>query len=123
MDKPLIKQFEKDLIKEKNKLTKQLQSFAKKDPHVKGDWDTKFPQFGDQRAGQDENVDEVERYQNLLPIEHTLELRLLDIEKALEKIQKNKYGKCENCKKEIEIERLKIVPEAKLCIKCKNIVK
>jgi len=121
MDKQLIQKFETELEKEKKKLTDQLKSFAKKDLRLKGDWDTKFPIFGDQSQGQDENIDEVEEYENLLPVEHTLELRLADIEKALKKIKKDKYGKCEKCKKDIEIKRLEVVPEAKLCMKCKNL--
>jgi DnaK suppressor protein len=54
-----------------------------------------------------------------------LELKLRDVDIALEKIQKDlpaeagNYGKCEKCGKEIEEERLKAVPEARLCIKCK----
>jgi DnaK suppressor protein len=121
MDKETTTKLQKILEKEKAKLTKQLRSFAKQDPRLKGDWDTKFPQFGDQRADQDENVDEVERYENLLPIEHTLESRLADIDSALEKIKKGEYGKCEKCHKPIEEKRLEVVPEARLCMKCKNI--
>ena len=60
MYKALTQQLEKDLIKEKNKLTNRLKSFAKKDPHIKGDWDTKFPNFGEHRGDQDESQDEVE---------------------------------------------------------------
>ena len=119
MDQKQVKQFQQELEKEKNKLTKQLKSFAKKDPRLKGDWDTKFPKFGEHRSEQDENASEVERYENLLPIEHTLELRLVEVEKALARIEKGKYGKCEKCKKSIEIERLKALPEASLCMKCK----
>ena len=53
-----------------------------------------------------------------MSVEHTLELRLKDINNALEKIKNNDYGLCDKCKKEIEIKRLKIVPEAKQCLKC-----
>ena len=85
---------------------------------MKGNWLTRFPLFGLGRSHNDENAEEIEEYENLLPIEHTLELRLKDINDALVKIKENRYGQCEKCKKEIEPERLKIVPEAKLCLRC-----
>jgi len=114
--KPILQaQFKKQLEKEKKKLTKDLESFAKKDPQLKGDWDTLHPQMGSKL---EEQADEVEEYETLLPIEHRLELRLQAIEKALEKIKKGVYGKCENCGHEIEIKRLTACPEAKTCLKC-----
>jgi DnaK suppressor protein len=119
MDKKLQKQFQKQLEKTKKQLIKDLEGFAKKDPKLKGDWDTRFPQFGIHRSEQDENVSEVEQYSNLLPVEHTLELRLQDIERALLRIKKGTYGKCDKCGKEIELKRLKACPEAMLCMKCK----
>lgn len=118
MDKSLEKQLKKRLEKEKKRLTKDLSFFAKKDPKVKDNWRTLFPFFGINRSHKDESADKVEEYENLLSIEHDLELRLRNVNKALEKIQKGIYGKCEECKKEIEEERLKIVPEAKTCLTC-----
>jgi|GEM_PF-1472468 DnaK suppressor protein len=40
------------------------------------------------------------------------------LRKALRKIDTGKYGYCEKCGERIEIERLKVVPSAELCIKC-----
>ncbi len=48
----------------------------------------------------------------------TLEARLSDINKALEKISGDGYGVCENCKKEIENDRLEVNPAAKTCKEC-----
>lgn len=118
MDKNLQKKLKKNLEKERRKLIKDLKSFAKKDPKIKGNWLTRFPFFGFSRSHQDESAEKIEEYENLLSIEHTLELRLKDIDSALEKIKNNTYGLCENCKKEIETRRLEIVPEAKLCLGC-----
>lgn len=39
---------------------------------------------------------------------------------ALLRIKKGTYGKCENCGKAIEPERLKAMPTAHLCISCSN---
>ena len=118
MDKNLQKKLKKSLEREKEKLTKDLKSFAKKDPKIKGNWLTRFPLLGFSRSHQDERAEKIEEYENLLSVEHTLELRLKDINVALDKIKKSNYGLCEKCKKEIEKKRLKIVPEAKLCLEC-----
>ncbi|PAF43470.1 molecular chaperone DnaK [Helicobacter sp. 11S03491-1] len=50
---------------------------------------------------------------------HKLELQ--DIIHSLEKIKNKTYGICEMCDDEIDIERLKIKPHAKYCIKCRQL--
>ena len=42
------------------------------------------------------------------------------IDEALRKIEDGTFGICEQCQKEISAKRLKVVPYAKLCIKCKE---
>lgn len=118
MEKDLQKKLQKKMESEKKKLTQELKFFAKKDPRLKGNWLTRFPFFGLARSHKDESAEEIEEYENLLPVEHSLELRLKDIDKALLKIKKNNYGQCENCRKKIESKRLQAVPEARLCLKC-----
>jgi len=118
MEKELLSQFKKVLEKEKRVIEKELKGFAKKDIKLKGDYDTQFPNFGIHQS-QDEAAQELAIYESALPVEYTLELKLRDIEIALEKIKKGKYGICEKCKKPIGIERLKTKPEAKFCLSCK----
>lgn len=50
----------------------------------------------------------------------TYERRLEEIDYALRATQKGTYGICERCGKPIDPARLKIYPEATLCVKCKN---
>ena len=122
MDKKLLKELKEKLEKEKSQIEEELKKFAKKDEKLKGDWDTRYPKW-DGEAGSsslETMADELEEYESLLPVEHVLELKLRDINLALEKIKKEKYGICEKCGKEIEIERLKAIPEAKFCLKCKK---
>ncbi|WP_099188006.1 TraR/DksA C4-type zinc finger protein [Tepidibacter mesophilus] len=45
-------------------------------------------------------------------------IRLYNINKALEKIDVGLYGKCEECSKDIDSERLDIIPETLLCSNC-----
>jgi len=122
MDKKLLEELKNNLEKKRTELRDELGKFAQEDKEIKGDWDTKYPKANGGSGGQilEDAADQVEEYVTLLPIEHNLEIRLQDINLALEKIKKDKYGKCEGCKKNIPKERLKIYPEAKLCSKCQK---
>lgn len=120
MEDKILKELENKLYKKKEELEKELKKFAQKDKNLKGDWDTKYPQFGSSSANPvEDSADEVEEYANLLPVEYSLELTLQDINKAIKKIKDKKYGLCEKCKKQIDIERLKALPESKTCKECK----
>jgi len=116
MDKKILQEIKARLEKDKLAIEGELKKFAQKDEKLPGDWDTRFPKLTGSNL--EEAADEVEEYSNLLPQEYNLELRLQNINSALEKIKNNKYGICEKCKKEIPIERLKISPDARFCIKC-----
>ncbi|MDQ5883049.1 MAG: DksA C4-type protein [Patescibacteria group bacterium] len=124
MEDKLLKELQKKLEAEKILLEKDLSKFADKDKKISYDYDTRFPELdvATRPLASDENAAEIESYANLLAIEHALELRLKEVEEALEKIKKNdgSYGKCEQCHKEIELERLKANPAAKICLKCAN---
>jgi len=123
MKKSLLKKLKEKLEKEKMTIEEQLKKFAKKDEKLPGDWDTVFPKFNGGEVGSaalEKAADEVEEYSTLLPIEYSLELRLQNINSALEKIEKGKYGVCEKCGKEIPVARLKVSPEAQFCLKCKK---
>jgi DnaK suppressor protein len=129
MKNSFLKEIKEKLEKEKLSVENELKKFAKEDENLRGDWDTRFPKFGGGEAGGaalEKAADEVEEYVTLLPIEHNLELRLKNINLALEKIQKptvhtqGEYGICEKCGKEIPIARLEAFPEARFCIKCRE---
>lgn len=120
MNKKLQEELKEKLEEQKESLEKELGRFARKDEKLKGDWDTKFPKTngGSGGAALEDAADQVTEYANLLPVEYDMELRLRDIDKALDKIKEGKYGKCEKCDKSILEERLKIYPEATSCGKC-----
>jgi DnaK suppressor protein len=123
VNKKLIHQLKQKIESEKTAIEEQLKKFAKKDEKLPGDWDTVFPKYNGGEAGDaalEKAADEVEEYSTLLPIEYSLELRLKNIDLALEKIKKGKYGICEKCKKEIPINRLQVSPEARFCLKCQK---
>ncbi|MCK9393815.1 MAG: TraR/DksA C4-type zinc finger protein [Candidatus Paceibacterota bacterium] len=113
MNPELLKELKKTLEENKIKLEEELKSFATKNK-VGDDWNVNFP-AGENCDDVECEEDEVEEYENLLPVEHALELTLRDVNAALERIEKDEYGKCEICGIEIEEERLKAIPEAKTC--------
>jgi len=122
MTKKFIQEQKEKLILEKEKLEKAIGEFAKKDPNIEGNWNSKFPEFDGMESGGSRlevAQDEVEEYLKRLPMEESLELRLKDISAALKRVSKGKYGKCEKCKKNISMERLKVFPSARFCVKCK----
>lgn len=123
MEKNLKKEYKKRLLERRKELESVLKEFSKKDETVKGNWKTAFPQFGDHTSEQDENADEVEEYNNLLSVEHRLELLLLDVDRAIKKLRKKGYGICEHCGKEILSGRIRLVPEAKYCSECAKKIK
>ena len=116
MDKITINTLQEKLVTEKTSLEKQLANFAKKDPEIKDNWNTKYP--SKERGSKEEEADEAGEYENLLSLEQNLEMRLKDINMALEKITKNIYGICEKCGKEINEARLMVCPEARFCMNC-----
>lgn len=118
MDKKIIESLKEKLIKKKEELEKILSSMAKKTKGAGNNWEAKFTLFGEETASQEENIEEVEEYLNILPVEQRLEKELLDVKEALEKIKGKKYGICEKCKKSIGEKRLKIIPYTKYCLKC-----
>ena len=120
MNKKFQTELKKKLKEQKETLEQELSKFAEKDKELKGDWDTKYPKADGATGGSalEDAADQVEAYANLLPVEYNMELRLKDINLALDKIEKSTFGKCEKCKKQIAEERLKVYPEARYCLDC-----
>jgi RNA polymerase-binding transcription factor DksA len=120
MNSEILKEIKEILEKERKTLTTELKSIAKPNPHIKGDWTATFPAMGagqtGSHSGVEELADEIEEYETRLEAEHTLESRLLNINTALERIEKGTYGKCKKCKKEIPLERLRANPAAEFDI-------
>ena len=109
------------LEQEKSNLEKELDAFATKDKNLQDDWDSRYPKMASGSGSQalEEAADEVEEYSSRLPIEFSLETQLREVNLALDKIKKGKYGRCEKCKKPIPQGRLAVYPAARTCQKCK----
>ncbi|HLB95842.1 MAG TPA: TraR/DksA family transcriptional regulator [Patescibacteria group bacterium] len=75
----------------------------------------KFPEYG---TSEEENAQEVEKFQENLGLQKNLKNLIKDVKEALSKIEKGKYGICDECKSQIEPGRLKAYPSASLCVTC-----
>ena len=54
-----------------------------------------------------------------LALEKQIKDNLVDVEHALEKMDKGSYGRCDICGKTIDPARLEALPHANLCLSCK----
>jgi RNA polymerase-binding transcription factor len=63
--------------------------------------------------------DLIEREKNVALVSQ-LEYKMEGIHAALRAIDKGSYGLCERCGKEISEERLKVKPDATLCVQCQS---
>jgi RNA polymerase-binding transcription factor DksA len=115
MEKNVENELKALLLKEKAELEENLARIARPVDKEKGDYETTFGEVG---ADREDNTTEVEQYTDNLPVELTLEKNLQEVIGALDRIEKGTYGFCENCQKEIDIERLRANPSARNCIKC-----
>ncbi|MEX0878048.1 MAG: TraR/DksA C4-type zinc finger protein [Candidatus Spechtbacterales bacterium] len=120
MEKKELEKFKEQLLKQKDSLEQELKEIANQNPNSSEDWESKFPNFEQEDFDIEEAADEVEEYINRLPLEQALELKLKATKDALEKIEQDKYGICENCGKKIPQERLAVIPETKICLNCKE---
>lgn len=112
------------LLAEKKGLEAHLARIAKKDPHVKGDFDAKFPSYTDtdeRDSDQGEDALEVTDYVNRIGLENVLELRLAAVERALARVGAGTYGTCQHCRGTESLARLQADPAAERCLHCKKL--
>lgn len=118
LNQQTLDELKTSLEEERDLLTKELETIATPDPNLKGDWDVKHEEWGeDQITSREEletgeSVNESDEDMKNKALSDRLELRLREVNNALERMENKTYGICEVCKKEIDIERLKANPAA-----------
>jgi DnaK suppressor protein len=120
MERKQLEQLQKSLVEEKNRIEKDLGEIGQKNPKVEGNFNIRFPQYG---QGKDENAQEVTEFEKNKALEANFEKRLNEISETLKKIESDGYGVCQNCSSKIEGPRLKAMPTASLCVSCAKIQK
>ena len=67
----------------------------------------------------EEEATETLELEKRLAMENRIRQELTGIEHAMHKFEEGTYGKCDNCGKPIDPERLEALPQASLCLNCK----
>ena len=93
------------LLREMDKLIEESNSFGKD-----GTMD-----IGDEAS-------ELSNRQLLLSLSESERERLLEIDKALERMAEGTYGSCAECGEPISMKRLEVKPAAMYCIACKTLL-
>lgn len=106
-----INKIKNSLQKQKKSVEKQLADIEKDDPITNKDL---APEASE--SGTDSWMAEV--HGRLSTVKNDLTALSKKISDSLSKMKKGTYGKCENCGKQIEIERLEALPTATLCLSC-----
>jgi DnaK suppressor protein len=70
----------------------------------------------------EEEATETLELEKRLTLENRIRQEIAAVEHALEKIEKGKFGLCENCGLPIPPERLEALPQASLCMTCKALL-
>lgn len=109
--KSFIKKLRVNLESEKEKLFRQVEELKKDDPFSD-------PDHVSDNAAIDTDVREQVGHETIIAQIKALQRKLSDIDIALEKISKGKYGFCEKCGMAIPQARLKLIPEARWCVSC-----
>jgi len=68
----------------------------------------------------EEEASEAFELEKRLSLERELRGTLAKMERALEKYEAGTYGLCDSCGRTIELTRLEALPQASLCLKCKE---
>jgi DnaK suppressor protein len=116
LDKFLESQL-KLLDEERETYTRQATSLRAEADQLAQDRDPGDVQF-DEESGQGDSMN-VERERDLALSAQAL-AAVDEIDRAIEKIHLGTYGVCEKCHENIPRERLKALPYAALCVKCKT---
>jgi DnaK suppressor protein len=112
-----LEKLKEDLSAEKQQIESELKEFTTENPAVKGDYKTKFPEANESDTS-DEKAQNVTEYERNRATEQMLELRLKEINDAISRIDAGEYGMCKKCSSLIDINRLKAMPVAKVCMDC-----
>lgn len=107
---------EEKLKAEKQRLEGELSEIAQADPKNPNKWQV-VAEATDPQDFRDETADRLEEWEDRGAATAALELRLQEVNQALEKLAIGAYGRCGVCGDEIEADRLAANPAAGTCKK------
>lgn len=109
-----IAKFKNKLEEELKLLEEELSSVGRRNPSNEADWEAK-PNDTEPESDPNEMADHIEDYETNTGIVKELEIRYNNVRRALDKIEKGTYGKCEITDEDIELARLEANPSARTC--------
>lgn len=113
LDKKKIKD---KLEKERDVLMIQMKDMGKMNPKT-GEWEATPEDIGYKETDQNNMADRFEDFESRSSMIDVLEARLKSINNAIKAINKETFGTCKICKKQIEMARLEVNPAARTCKK------
>ncbi len=111
--KELVKKHKERLERDKEKIARQVEELKKVDPFAD-------PDHAIDNAAIDTDVREQVGHDTIQAQIKDLQRKLNDIDLALAKIAKGRYGYCEKCGMPIPTARIELIPEARFCIDCEQ---
>lgn len=112
--KNILDQISKNLSAVRKIVEERISSLHSQDPFSD-------PDRLNDNAASDTDAKEESSHERVEAIEKVLKKNLEDINLALDRIKKGTYGKCLNCHKMIDTDRLAITPAARFCVECERI--
>ena len=113
LDKKKIKE---KLEKERDSLLEQMKGMGKLNTET-DEWETTPEKQDFPESDENDKADRFEDFEARSSVMRTLEPRLNSILKALKGLNRESFGRCIVCKKDIEMARLEVNPAAQTCKK------
>jgi len=109
----IIKPIANFLSHEARRLERRKKTLSRQDP------------FADVRrvtdnAASDSDAAEQVGHAQVTAMQKQVDRKLIQIKKALARIKIGKYGTCEKCGRMVDTDRLMVMPEATICVKCEK---
>ena len=106
---------------DRERIEKEVKRTGENIARLKSSMESEFEPSSGEQIGDDVDVAySIHEREKTLAVIGTLAKKLQALEHALEIEQKGTYGICEECGQRISSERLEILPEASLCVKCQS---
>ena len=99
---------------ERDILLEELRDMGKLNTET-DEWEATPEEINSPESDQNDMADRFEDFEAKSSMIKTLQPRLNNILKAIKGLNRESFGKCEVCKKEIEMKRLEINPAARTC--------
>jgi len=115
LDQKIQEELKQRLLAEKKRLEENMAGLESSPKKPDREYQTSFSEI---ERDEEANADEMEMYESNVATDETLKNELKKVKAALSAMEKGTNGFCENCQKEIPLERLRAYPQADTCLDC-----